>query len=145
MKLCIQIVLIIIFNISLINSSKQSFFRNITLQEILKEQKAQEKFSSETTDTCLVSKSEAYQILKEKYNLNPDYINIDENIRFILGKCNPIIYVPGLYASRMVATINCPVLKMDFLNFVKMRLFCGDTICKDETNENEEYVIFPAI
>ena len=145
MKLCIQIVLIIIFNIFLINSTKQSFFRNITLQEILKEQKAQEKFSSETTDTCLVSKSEAYQILKEKYNLNPDYINIDENIRFILGKCNPIIYVPGLYASRMVATINCPVLKMDFLNFVKMRLFCGDTICKDETNENEEYVIFPAI
>ena len=128
MKLCIQIVLIIIFNIFLINSTKQSFFRNITLQEILKEQKAQEKFSSETTDTCLVSKSEAYQILKEKYNLNPDYINIDENIRFILGKCNPIIYVPGLYASRMVATINCPVLKMDFLNFVKMRLFCGDTL-----------------
>ena len=45
----------------------------------------------------------------------------------------------------MLATINCPVLKNDFLNFVKMRLFCGDTICKDETNENEEYVIFPSI
>lgn len=93
----------------------------------------------------MVSKEEAYKIIKEKYNLNPDYINIDDNFRFILGKWNPVIYVPGLYASRLVATINCPVLKMDFLNFVKMRLFCGDTVCKVETNEKEEHVIFPAI
>ena len=115
------------------------------MSDISSEQSTQEKLSEETSNECLVSESEAYQILKEKYNLNPDYINIDQNIRFILGKCNPIIYAPGLYASRMVATINCPVLKQDFLNFVKMRLFCGDTVCKDETNENEEYVIFPSI
>ena len=145
MKFCFLIILIFLFNISIFNCSKPNFFRNIELQEILEENEKQKNFASEDKDACLVSKTEAYKILKEKYNLNPDYINIDDNIRFILGKCNPIVYVPGLYASRMVATINCPVLKLDFLNFVKMRLFCGNTVCKDDSNEIEEYVIFPAL
>jgi len=145
MKFCSLIIIIVLFNISIFKCSKQNFFRNIDIQEILEENEKQEKFASEDTDACLVSKEEAYKIIKEKYNLNPDYINIDDNIRFILGKCNPIIYTPGLYASRLVATINCPVLKLDFLNFVKMRLFCGNTVCQDDTNEKEEYVIFPAI
>jgi len=148
MKVLIQTLLILIIIQSHISKSP-NFFRSskisLEVSDIIKEQSAQDKLSEETSNECLVSKSEAYKILKEKYNLNPDYINIDQNIRFILGKCNPIIYIPGLYASRMLATINCPVLKNDFLNFVKMRLFCGDTICKDETNENEEYVIFPSI
>ena len=141
-------VLIILVQLSshIINSH---FFRSekisLEMNDILKEQKKDEKFSSETENSCLVSESEAYTILKEKYNLNPDYINIDQNIRFILGKCNPIIYIPALYASRLVISINCPVFKQDFLTFLKMRLFCGETICKDETNENEEYVFFPAI
>ena len=145
MKLRTQFILIFLVNISIFYCSKQNFFRNIDLQEIIEENEKQKNLSSDDTDGCLVSKSEAYKILKEKYNLNPDYINIDDNIRFILGKCNPIIYVPGLYASRLVASINCKVLKLDFLNFVKMRLFCGNTVCIDDTDEIEEYVIFPAI
>ena len=116
---------------------------NINLKEILREINQQEKLGD--PNDCLVSESEARIILKEKYNINPDYLDIDQNIRFILGKCNPVIYVPGLYASRMVATINCPVLKKDFLHFIKMRLYCGETICANEENEYEEYVIFPAI
>ena len=145
MKLRTQFILIFLVNISIFYCSKQNFFRNIELQEIIEENEKQKNLSSDDTDGCLVSKSEAYKILKEKYNLNPDYINIDDNIRFILGKCNPIIYVPGLYASRLVASINCKVLKLDFLNFVKMRLFCGNTVCIDDTDEIEEYVIFPAL
>ena len=148
MKVLIQFLLILIIIQSHVSKSP-NFFRSskisLEVSDIIKEQSTQDKLSEDTSNDCLVSESEAYKILKEKYNLNPDYINIDQNIRFILGKCNPIIYIPGLYASRMLATINCPVLKNDFLNFVKMRLFCDDTICKDETNENEEYVIFPSI
>ena len=148
MKVLIQFLLILIIIQSHVSKSP-NFFRSskisLEVSDIIKEQSTQDKLSEDTSNDCLVSESEAYKILKEKYNLNPDYIKIDQNIRFILGKCNPIIYIPGLYASRMLATINCPVLKNDFLHFVKMRLFCGDTICKDETNENEEYVIFPSI
>lgn len=151
MNVFIQFIFIFLFltNIPLYTSNTSNFFRSskisLELNEILRENSNEEKFSDESTNECLVSESEAYDILKNKYNLDPDYITIDQNIRFILGKCNPILYVPGLYASRMLATINCPVLKHDFLNFVKMRLFCGENICKDETNENEEYVVFPSI
>ena len=100
---------------------------------------------SENTNECLVSIDEAKKILQEKYKINPDYIEIDENMRFILGKCNPILFVPALYASRLVTSINCPVFKKDFMNYIKMRLFCGNTICADDKDTIEEYVIFPAI
>ena len=116
---------------------------DIDIKEIIK--KELQSKNLEDSNDCLVTKEEARIILQEKYNINPDYIEIDNNIRFILGKCYPILYLPGLYASRMVATINCPVLKQDFLHFVKMRLFCGNTIREDETNEYEEYVIYPSI
>ena len=41
------------------------------------------------TDECLVSKDEAIKILKEKYDI-PFSGTPDVNLRFILGKCNPI-------------------------------------------------------
>ena len=66
-------------------------------------------------------------------------------MRFILGKCNPVIYVPSIYASRLVASINCSVFKKDFMSYIKMRLYCGNTICADDKDTIEEYVIFPAI
>ena len=97
------------------------------------------------TNECLVSIDEAKNILQEKYKINPDNIEIDENMRFILGKCYPILYVPSIYASRLVASINCPVFKKDFMNYIKMRLYCGNTICSDDKDTIEEYVIFPAI
>ena len=138
---------IFFINIAIFPMIHTHFFKSkkidVNIKELLQEQLKEEELLE--TDDCLVSISEARTILKEKYNLNPDYINIDNNIRFILGKCNPIIYVPGLYASRLVASINCPVLKKDFMNFVKMRLFCGTTICSNESNTYEEYVLFPAI
>ena len=140
----IHFIIFLIYSLQIINCH---FFKgekiDINLKEMMKEQMEDLKLGD--TNECLVTEDEARTILQEKYNIDPNYINIDKNIRFILGKCYPIIYLPGLYASRMVATINCPVFKKDFLNFVKMRLYCGNTICEDETNEYEEYVIFPSI
>ena len=133
--------LIIFLSIN-VTSSFHFFKKNIDLQKLIKE--AKDSKLEENTNECLVSKEEAEIILSEKYNLNPAYIDIDENLRFILGKCYPIIYVPALYASRLMATFNCPVFKKDFLNFVKMRLFCGTDICSDESNTNDEFVMFPA-
>ena len=142
-----SVIFIIFINLSFFKLGKSHFFKgekiDIDLKEMIREHLNQEKL--EDSNDCLVSIDEAEIILKEKYKINPNYIDIDQNIRFILGKCYPIIYLPGLYASRMVATINCPVFKKDFLNFVKMRMFCGNTICENESNEYEEYVIFPAI
>ena len=142
-----SLIFFIIIELSLITMINTHFFKSkkmeINIQDLLLEQKEKEKLKE--TNECLISKAEARIILKEKYNINPDYIDIDQNIRFILGKCYPVLYAPGLYASRMLATINCPVFKKDFLKFVKMRLYCGNTVCEDESNTYEEHVIFPAI
>ena len=149
MKSIIPILLLFLFNIQIYISKSSNFFRSfkkpIEIKDILNEYAKEEKLSDETSNDCLVSEQEAFQILKEKYNLDPDYINIDQNVRFIFGKCNPVLYIPGLYASRLIATINCKILKNEFSNFVKTRLFCGDTICKDDSDEIEEHVIFPTI
>ena len=34
-------------------------------------------------------------------------VAIDDNLKFILGGCNPVVLVPGLYGSRLVMNINC--------------------------------------
>ena len=137
---------IFIINFSLLLVCHCHFFKeekmNVDLRELSNNNN---KDNLNESNDCLISEDEAKIILKEKYNINPDYIDIDQNIRFILGKCYPIISVPALFASRLVATINCQVFKNNFLQFVKMRLYCGNTICPDESNEIEEYVIFPAI
>jgi hypothetical protein len=137
--------LILIINLHLFKKYNCHFFKGekINLNESLLNKTNNEKLKN--TDECLVSESEARIILKEKYNINPDNVDIDQNMRFILGKCHPIIYVPALFASRLVVTINCPVFRKNFLQYVKMRLFCGNTICSDDNNKIEEYVIFPAV
>ena len=135
----------LIINIDLFPKYNCHFFKgtNISISENLN--KNINDIFGENTNDCLISESEVKSILKEKYNINPEFIDIDENIRFILGKCHPIIHIPPLFASRLVISINCPVFTQNFMQYVKMRLYCGNTVCSDEKNENEEYVIFPAI
>ena len=48
-------------------------------------------------DECLVTKKDAKEILQSKYNTIINSPN--ENLRFILGKCNPVLLIPGIYAS----------------------------------------------
>ena len=58
------------------------------------------------TDECLVSKDDAKKILQEKYGISYSGTP-DVNLRFILGNCNPILFLPGIYATRLMITINC--------------------------------------
>ena len=72
------------------------------------------------TDECLVSKDEAKKILKEKYDISFSGTP-DVNLRFILGKCNPILFLPGIYATRLMLTINCKKFKENsFSQFLTM-------------------------
>lgn len=106
---------------------------------------ADDKNSIFDTNECLLSKKETKQILEEKYKvvLTKDP---DENIRFILGKCSPIIFIPGIYATRLVIRINCKKLKeKDTIKFMETRLYCGTGVCANEESENEEHVLWPAV
>jgi hypothetical protein len=87
---------------------------------------------------CLYDKLETKKFLIEKginYNWN-------DNIRFLLGKCNPVVMVPGLYSTRLMLQIDCKKFKENRENLINMKLFCGESICK---NDYEEHVIWPAL
>ena len=92
------------------------------------------------TNECLLSKKESYKTLLKDYNIKLN--KIDTNIQFILGKCNPIIFIPGIYATKLTLTINCGNLKNEENEkFMEMRIFCGNSICKDDSIEEHPLFI----
>ena len=92
------------------------------------------------TNECLLSKKLSYETLKKDYNIKLN--KIDTNIQFILGKCNPVIFIPGIYATKLTLTINCGNLKNEEKDkFMEMRIFCGNSICKDDSIEEHPLFI----
>ena len=96
-------------------------------------------------DECLVTKKDAKENLKSKYNTINNSPN--ENLRFILGKCNPVLLIPGIYASKLLVEVNCKGLAENerLTTLKEVRIYCGDTICKDESVESEEHPLFVSL
>ena len=90
-------------------------------------------------EKCILSKNDSIQILKSKYGI--DNKDPDKNLRFILGKCSPVLLVPGIYSTKLKAEFNCKGLAKEEKDTTlkDIRLYCGDEICKDETKTSEEY------
>ena len=95
-------------------------------------------------DECLVDKNTAKTMLKNTYEIDT---TPDKNLRFILGKCNPVLLVPGVYATKLVVEVNCKGLYANEKesNFRNLRIFCGDTVCKDTSVTSEEHPLFVAL
>ena len=94
------------------------------------------------TNECLPSKEEAIKILKRDYNIT-NITDPDENQRFILGKCNPILIIPGIYGTKLVGSFECKKMAENDRETLKnIRVFCGDSVCKDESIEHEEHSLF---
>ena len=93
-------------------------------------------------DECLVSKKEAKSLLEREYG-NPD-ISIDKNVQFILGKCSPVLLIPGIYATKLVVEVECKNIdKYEKTTTLKeIRIFCGDTVCPDVSVDKEEHPLF---
>ena len=93
-------------------------------------------------DECLLSTSEAKSILEEDYGISN--ISPDNRIRFILGKCSPVLLVPGIYASKLLVELQCENIaeKERTTTLKEIRIFCGDTICEDESVERKEHPLF---
>ena len=96
-------------------------------------------------DECLMPKNEAINTLKNSYGISNS--NPDENLRFVLGKCNPVLLVPGIYATKFVAEFQCKNIAAyeKSTTLKNLRLYCGDTICKDEAKDREEHALFMGI
>jgi hypothetical protein len=89
---------------------------------------------------CLLDSAKAKNLLETK---GMGGKSIDENTRFILGNCNPVLMTPGLYSTRLMLTIDCKNFSSQKENLFNLRLFCGDSICK--TDGYEEHVLWPAL
>ena len=89
---------------------------------------------------CLISRSEARSILLE----NGIYRVVDKQMRFILGKCSPVLLVPGIYATKMMVELQCKNIAQNerTTTLKEIRIFCGDSICPNENKEKEEHSVF---
>ena len=99
----------------------------------MKKIKTQEK--NKINPICLIYPSEAKSILLKKYNIIREEKDIDINLRFILGKCNPIVLVPGIFSARLKIEVNCQKIfekeKENYKNiifFVEVHLFVKNHI-----------------
>ena len=56
-------------------------------------------------DECLVSSSDAKNLLQNGYGITNN--SPDKRIRFILGRCSPVLLIPGIYASKLLVEVQC--------------------------------------
>ena len=88
---------------------------------------------------CLLSKKASIEILSSEYGI--DNQNPDENLRFILGKCSPVLLVPGVYSTKLKVEFNCKGLAKEEKDTTlkNIRLYCGYDVCRDESKTSEEH------
>jgi len=68
--------------------------------------------------------------------------------KFILGKCNPVLFVAGFLGVRLTASVNCRNLVLDPEKLYELRYFCGKAVCKEAFfggYDIEEYTLWPAL
>ena len=96
-------------------------------------------------EECLMPKSDAVKVLQQSYGVTNN--DPDKNLRFILGKCNPVLLIPGIYATKLKVEIQCKKIANEekSTTLKNIRIFCGDTICKDENIDSEEHPLFMGI
>ena len=96
-------------------------------------------------DECLMPKSDAVKVLQQSYGVTNS--NPDDNLKFILGRCNPVLLIPGIYATKLVVELQCKNIATEekLTTLKNLRLFCGDTLCKDETKVYEEHPLFMGV
>ena len=99
-----------------------------------------EKINDET-GVCLASDAKVDEFL-EFHNITYTKDKNDPNLKFIIGDCNPVVFVPGIYSTKLQVKINCRDL-MSFENslFEKIRVFCGKHVCSD-SKENDPDVTY---
>lgn len=120
------------------NSEEGSSFSTVVVNNAIEVYYQQRKSLNKE---CLMTKNSAIEILKSKYGINEAYPDI--NMRFILGKCNPVLLIPGIYSTKLMVEFNCKGLATEerSTTLKEIRIYCGDLVCKDETKTKEEHFL----
>lgn len=88
---------------------------------------------------CLATEAEEKGFISKNSILYND--NINQNIKFTIGKCNPIVLIPGIYNTRLKVRINCKELRRDEESlYSKIKLYFNKYVCSSN-NDQEEYII----
>jgi len=100
--------------------------------EELEEKELILKSSSDDGD-CLLSENEATKMLQVSYGIKNE--NPDRKTRFILGKCSPVLIIPGIYSTKLVVELKCKNIATEerLTTLKNIRIYCGDTLCSDES------------
>lgn len=104
-------------------------------------------------DECLADEN----FIREKYEstIKSNNLNVDATIkrlRFIHGKCSPVLFVPGLLATQINLVINCGKIKRIRSIWDEINFYCGlSSLCLDNTIQshtiwpNLDNSVFPMI
>ena len=118
-----------------VKSIKCESYEDIGLEDLKKNPKLKSKIFMDLIgaekDECLPSVIDTIEILKEKYGIEIEKSKVTDNLRFIAGKCNPVILVPGMLSVRTRFKIDCDNLKEKERDiYKKMKFFCRfDDVC----------------
>ena len=118
-----------------VKSIKYESYEDISLEELEKNPELKTKIFMDLIgaekDECLPSLDDTIKVLKEKYGIEIEKDKITDNLRFIAGKCNPVILVPGMLSVRTRFKIDCDNLKEKERDiYKKMKFFCRfDNVC----------------
>ena len=95
-----------------------------------------------SSDSCLLSKEKTTEILERDYGIIDN--DPKEEMRFIVGKCHPVVLVPGMLSTKLQVRINCANLfSEEFEIYKKIKFYCGKEICSSiESNPYEEHDLF---
>ena len=96
-------------------------------------------------ESCLPSVKNTLNILAEKYDIHINEKDVTNNLRFIVGNCNPVILVPGIFSVKLITQIDCKGLyRNETDNYQKLKFFCLSHICKNADTEEdpEEWELF---
>jgi len=80
-----------------------------------------------SSDSCLLSKEKTTEILERDYGIIDN--DPKEEMRFIVGKCHPVVLVPGMLSTKLQVRINCANLfSEEFEIYKKIKFYCGKFI-----------------
>ena len=108
------------------------------------EQYESEKFPFEEInaeeDICLASDEEVKEFLTKNEMTYPK--KIDNHLRFMVGKCSPVVLVPGIYSTKLQVKINCKdVMNYENTLYKQIKVFCGKKVCS-ESDKNDPDVTY---
>ena len=89
-------------------------------------------------DECLASKSELQQFFASQNIEYKSSYDKDKKLRFIVGKCNPIVLIPGIYSTKLNVKIKCKNLYREEKSlYDQIKFYCGRFVCSSTTDNDE--------